>query len=47
MRLRTTNIKDNQRMKEHVIKEVKPGSIAEELEIEAGDVLLSIEPVSK
>jgi len=29
-------------MKEHVIKEVKPGSIAEELEIEAGDVLLSI-----
>ena len=29
-------------MKEHVIKEVKPGSIAEELEIEAGDVLLTI-----
>ena len=29
-------------MKEHVIKEVKQGSIAEELEIEAGDVLLTI-----
>ena len=29
-------------MKEHVIKEVKTGSIAEELEIEAGDVLLAI-----
>ena len=29
-------------MKEHLIKEIKPGSIAEELEIEAGDVLLSI-----
>ncbi len=29
-------------MKEHVIKEVKEGSIAEELEIEAGDVLLTI-----
>ena len=29
-------------MKEHVIKEVKTGSIAEELEIEAGDVLLTI-----
>jgi len=29
-------------MKEHVIKEVKPGSIAEELEIVAGDVLLTI-----
>jgi len=29
-------------MKEHVIKEVKLGSIAEELEIEAGDVLLTI-----
>lgn len=29
-------------MKEHVIKEVKPGSIAEELELEAGDVLLAI-----
>ena len=29
-------------MKEHVIKEVKSGSIAEELEIEAGDVLLTI-----
>lgn len=29
-------------MKEHVIKEVKPGSIADELEIEAGDVLLTI-----
>ncbi len=29
-------------MKEHVIKEVKPGSIAEELEIEAGDILLTI-----
>ena len=29
-------------MKEHVIKSVEAGSIAEELEIEAGDVLLSI-----
>ena len=29
-------------MKEHVIKEVKAGSIAEELEIETGDVLLTI-----
>ena len=29
-------------MKEHLIKEIKPGSIAEELEIEAGDVLLTI-----
>ena len=29
-------------MKEHVIDHVLPGSIAEELEIEAGDVLLSI-----
>ncbi len=29
-------------MKEHMIKSVKAGSIAEELEIEAGDVLLSI-----
>lgn len=29
-------------MKEHVIKEVKEGSIAEELEIEAGDVLLTV-----
>jgi len=29
-------------MKEHVINEVRPGSIAEELEIEAGDVLLTI-----
>lgn len=29
-------------MKEHVIKEVKPGSIAEELEIEVGDVLLTM-----
>ena len=29
-------------MKEHVIKEVQPGSIAEELEIEAGDILLTI-----
>lgn len=27
---------------EHLIKEVYPGSIAEELEIEPGDVLLSI-----
>ena len=27
---------------EHVIKEVYPGSIAEEMEIEPGDVLLSI-----
>lgn len=27
---------------EHKIKEVLPGSIAEELELEAGDVLLSI-----
>ena len=27
---------------EHLIKEVYPGSIAEELEIESGDVLLSI-----
>lgn len=34
-----------QKMKssEHVIKKVLPGSIAEELEIEAGDVLLSID----
>ncbi len=29
-------------MKEHMIKSVEPGSIAEELEIEAGDALLSI-----
>ena len=29
-------------MKEHVIDKVLPGSIAEELEIESGDVLLSI-----
>ncbi len=29
-------------MKEHVIKLVQPGSIAEELEIEAGDILLAI-----
>lgn len=29
-------------MKQHVIKEVFPGSIAEEMEIEAGDVLLSV-----
>ncbi len=29
-------------MKEHIIKSVEAGSIAEELEIEAGDVLLSI-----
>lgn len=28
--------------KEHLIKSVKPGSIAEEMEIEAGDVLISI-----
>lgn len=28
--------------KEHVIKEVSPGSIAEEMEIEPGDILLSI-----
>lgn len=28
--------------KEHLIKNVKPGSIAEEMEIEAGDILLSI-----
>ena len=27
---------------EHVVKEVMPGSIAEEMGIEAGDVLLSI-----
>ena len=29
-------------MKEHIIDKITPGSIAEELEIEAGDVLLSI-----
>ena len=28
--------------KEHLIKSVKPNSIAEEMEIEAGDVLISI-----
>ena len=28
--------------KEHVIDRVEPGSIAEELELEKGDVLLSI-----
>ena len=27
---------------EHVIKEVYPGSIAEEMEIEPGDILVSI-----
>ena len=27
---------------EHIIKAVEPGSIAEELEVEAGDVLLAI-----
>ena len=32
------NIKKN----EHVIKEVFPGSIAEEMEIEPGDVLLAV-----
>ena len=30
------------KLQEHIIKEVLPGSIAEELEIEAGDVLVSI-----
>ncbi len=30
------------RMTEHIIKEIEPGSIAEEMEIEAGDILLSI-----
>ena len=30
------------KMENHVIKRVEPGSIAEEMEIEAGDILLSI-----
>ena len=29
-------------MREHIISKVDPGSIAEEMEIEAGDVLLAI-----
>ena len=29
--------------KQHIINRVLPGSIAEELEIEAGDILLSID----
>ena len=32
----------NRNENKHVIKEVYPGSIAEELEIEPGDILLSI-----
>ncbi len=32
-----------QKQKEHIIKTVKPGSIAEEMEIEAGDKLLAID----
>ena len=32
----------SKKLQEHKIKEVLPGSIAEELEIEAGDVLVSI-----
>lgn len=30
------------KVQEHIIKEIQPGSIAEEMEIEAGDVLLSM-----
>ena len=33
---------ERKKQKGHLIKEVLPGSIAEELEIEAGDVLLSV-----
>ena len=32
-----------QKKKEHIVKEVKPGSIAEEMEIEAGDKILAID----
>ena len=31
-----------QKKKEHIVKNVKPGSIAEEMEIEAGDYLLTV-----
>ena len=30
------------KVKEHVIKTIEPGSIAEELELEPGDVLVSV-----
>ncbi|MDE7008501.1 MAG: PDZ domain-containing protein, partial [Lachnospiraceae bacterium] len=33
---------ERKKQKGHLIKEVLPGSIAEELEIEAGDILLSV-----
>ena len=32
-----------QKKKEHIVKNVKPGSIAEEMEIEAGDKILAID----
>ena len=35
-------MENNMKLKQHVIDKVEPGSIAEELEIEAGDILLSI-----
>ena len=34
------------KLENHVIKAVEPGSIAEELGVEAGDILLSINVVS-
>jgi putative radical SAM enzyme (TIGR03279 family) len=37
-----SNLQSNNRRHEHRIQEVKPGSIGEEMEIEAGDYLLSV-----